>query len=241
MLKQPHGESGLFEVGTIDYKDRDPYSPLQPNDILIKNLESNCLKGRTPVWLFASFPFRTDSLSTRSWTAEFFSLKKKKEAKLPSKSKSSHQTAYKLLGSLFIQPSSYYSYFYVTCMANTGTGGRDKEPGQTIKSLCVFASAIYQASLSLTNFFHMLLTIIQVLLENEKEKKKKPSVVIETIAISATFVRTDRKIAAAWPVSKHPGWETLASLKESPWTSPAPANWYSSSGLSFPCLELKVN
>ena len=110
-------------------------------------------------------------------------------------------------------------------MANTGTGGRDKEPGQTIKSLCVFASAIYQASLSLTNFFHMLLSIIQVLLENEKGKKKKPSVVIETIAIWATFVRTDRKTAAAWPVSKHPGWETLASLKESPWISPTPADW----------------
>ena len=88
--------------------------------------------------------------------------------------------------------AAYYSYFYVTCMANTGTGGRDKEPGQTIKLLCAFASTIYQASLSLTNFFYMLLSIIQVLLENERErekkKKKKPSVVIETIAICATFV-----------------------------------------------------
>ena len=55
MLKQPHGESGLFDVGTIDYKDRDPYSPLRPSDILIKNRESSCLKGRTLVCLLV-FP-----------------------------------------------------------------------------------------------------------------------------------------------------------------------------------------
>ena len=63
-------------------------------------------------------------------------------------------------------------------MANTGTGGRDKEPGQTIKSLCVFASAIYQASLSLTKFFHMLLSIIQVLLENEKGKNMHGKIIL---------------------------------------------------------------
>lgn len=92
-----------------------------------------------------------------------------------------------MLGSPFVQPSSDYS-FYVTCMANTEQNTEDKEPGpgMTIKLLCPFASSIYQFHLCLANFFHMQLSIIQAAFR--KWKKKKPSVVIETIAICATFV-----------------------------------------------------
>lgn len=193
-------------------------SPSQHSYILIKNLESSCLKGRTPVWLFASFPLWKASLSTRGWAAKFEKIKIKNKNCLP-KSKSSNAMAYKLLGSLFVQPSSDYS-FYVTCMANTEQNTEDKEPGPgtTIKRLCPFAASTYQFHLCLANFFHMQLSIIQAAFR-KWGKKKKPSVVIETIAICVTFVWVDRRLpAAVWPVSKDPGWET-GGLKGSPWIS----------------------
>lgn len=75
-------------------------------------------------------------------------------------------------------------------MANTGTESRDKAPGpgKTIKSLCPFASAMYQASLCLANFFHMLLSITEAAFMAGWGDGREPSIVIETIAICATFV-----------------------------------------------------
>lgn len=74
-------------------------------------------------------------------------------------------------------------------MANTGTESRDKEPGPgtTIKSLYPFASAIYQASLCLANFSHMLLSIIEAAFM-VGGGGRGTSIVIETIAVCATFV-----------------------------------------------------
>lgn len=70
----------------------------------MKNLESNCLKGRTPVFCFPVFLFGKASLSTRSWIA-VEKVRGGGKRCLP-QSPSSNEIAHKWPRSLGSQPSS---------------------------------------------------------------------------------------------------------------------------------------
>lgn len=227
-------------------------APSSYNCVLMKNLESNCLKGRTRVFCFPVFLFGKASLSTRSWLA-VENVRGGGKRCLP-QSPSSNEIAHKWPRSLGSQPSSNTALSPEAIIPtsvwlawqikeqNTETKSHSGEDNKIAVLVCLsnlVSQPLLGAFLPRCAVYH---TDSFQEIKTKKGKKrrgsKNPAVVI---AICAIFVYVDRRELLPLLGLSPSTQSEKGQLKRAPQVLAMRANLYPSNGMSNTCVVLKAN